>query len=158
MSPTPASRTFTAEIVREGDSGGAGIELPFDPKDVFGKARAPVTATLRGYSYRTTTFFMSGRRFIPLAKKHMDGAGVSPGDRVRIKLTADEKPREIEPPADLLRAVRKLKGGRAAWDALSYTHKREHAEAIKSAKKPETRERRIAKAVEMLKARIDAKP
>jgi uncharacterized protein YdeI (YjbR/CyaY-like superfamily) len=40
----------------------------------------------------------------------------------------------------------------AAFDALSYTHRREYAEWIAQAKKEKTRERRAARAVEMLKA------
>jgi uncharacterized protein YdeI (YjbR/CyaY-like superfamily) len=54
-------------------------------------------------------------------------------------------------PADLAKALAKNAGAKARWEKLSYTHKREHVEAILQAKKPETRERRIAKAIEMLK-------
>lgn len=153
MSVRETSKTFTAEVVRDGDTGGCGISLPFDPKEVFGKTRAPVVATLRGYSYRTTTFFMCGEHFIPLAKKHREAAGVEPGERVRVCLELDNQPRVVETPPDLVRAMKRVKGAEAAWEALSYTHKREHVEAIEGAKKPETRERRIARAIEMLAAR-----
>ena len=37
-----------------------------------------------------------------------------------------------------------------AWRALSSTHQREHVEAIEQAKKPETRTRRIERALEMV--------
>jgi uncharacterized protein YdeI (YjbR/CyaY-like superfamily) len=40
---------------------------------------------------------------------------------------------------------------REAFDGLSYSHRREHVNAINDAKKAETRARRIAKALEMLK-------
>lgn len=155
MSPAPRATTkaFTAAVVRDGDAGGCGISLPFDPKGVFGRTRIPVVATLRGYSYRTTIFFMCGEHFIPLAKKHREAAGVEPGERVRVRLDLDDQPRVVETPADLVSALKKAKGAEAAWEALSYTHKREHVEAIEGAKKPETRERRIAKAIEMLTAR-----
>jgi uncharacterized protein YdeI (YjbR/CyaY-like superfamily) len=39
------------------------------------------------------------------------------------------------------------------WHELSYSHRREHAEAIAEAKRPETRDRRIAAAVRLLAAR-----
>lgn len=146
-------KTFTAMVLQEEGSGACGIELPFDPKEVFGKVRAPVVAAIRGHSYRTTTCVMGGVHFIPLARQHREAAGVRGGERVRVTLTPDDKPREIDPPADLLKAMRRVKGAKAAWDSLSFTHKREHVEAIDGAKKPETRERRIAKAVEMLAER-----
>jgi hypothetical protein len=38
----------------------------------------------------------------------------------------------VTPPADLLRALKATPGALALWKALSYTHQREHAEAIES--------------------------
>ncbi|MCC7389031.1 MAG: DUF1905 domain-containing protein [Phycisphaerales bacterium] len=155
MTQAARSKTFDAEVVRDHKTGGCGIALPFDPKAVFGKTRVPVVATLRGYSYRTTTFLMGGACFIPLAKKHRDGAGVEAGERVRVRLQVDDMPREVEAPADLLAALRQVKGALAAWEALSYTHKREHVQAIEGAKKPETRARRIFRAVEMVTSTLE---
>ena len=45
----------------------------------------------------------------------------------------------------------------AAWDKLSYTHRKEYAKSIEEAKKPETRARRIEKAIAMLAATGKAK-
>jgi uncharacterized protein YdeI (YjbR/CyaY-like superfamily) len=78
---------------------------------------------------------------------------VSPGEMVRVTLEPDLEPRVVEAPAELAAALKKNKQAKAAWEKLSYTHQREHAEAILDAKKPETRARRIAKAVEMLLAK-----
>ncbi|HEY3004739.1 MAG TPA: YdeI/OmpD-associated family protein, partial [Kribbellaceae bacterium] len=44
------------------------------------------------------------------------------------------------------------------WQELSYTHQREHVEAIEEAKKPETRARRIEGAVRMAAARPASRP
>ena len=52
-------------------------------------------------------------------------------------------------PKDLLAVLRKT-GTLAAWETLSFTHQREHVEAIEEAKKPETRQRRIAGCVDMV--------
>ena len=52
-------------------------------------------------------------------------------------------------PADLAKAL-KAAGVRASFDQLSFTHRKEHVRAVEEAKKPETRERRIAKCVDML--------
>jgi uncharacterized protein YdeI (YjbR/CyaY-like superfamily) len=52
--------------------------------------------------------------------------------------------------------VKALKAAPPAWDRwreLSYSHQREHAEAVEGAKKPETRARRIEGSVRTLGAR-----
>jgi len=46
------------------------------------------------------------------------------------------------------------KGLQAAWDRMSFSHRREYVSAITEAKKPETRQRRVAKTIEALEGRI----
>jgi len=65
-------------------------------------------------------------------------------------LEADEAPRTVKPPADLARALKVNPAAKARWEELSFTHRKEYVEAIEEAKKPETRARRIAKAIEQL--------
>lgn len=147
----PTSKTFKAKVAKAQDSGGCYVEIPFDPKQAFGKARAPVTATINdAHQFRTTTFTMKGLTFIPLRKSNRDAAGVEPGQTVTVTLTLDDEPRTVTPPDDLIKAMRKAKGAKAAWNALSYSHQREWAESIESAKKPETRQRRIDKCLAAL--------
>jgi hypothetical protein len=145
-------RRFSAVIVQDDNTSGCFIWLPLSPKAVFGKARAPVAVTINGHLFRTTTFTMGGRHFIPLNRGNRDAAGVGPGDRVDVVMAADAAPRVVKAPADLSHAL-DAAGATAAWSKLSYTHQREHVEAIDDAKKPETRARRIARCVDMLGAR-----
>ena len=126
------------------------IPLAFDPKPVFGKVRAPVKVTLNGYTYRSTIAAMGGPPCIPLRKSNGEAAGLQRGETVTIRLDLDTDKREIKPPPDFLRALRAIPGGASRWRALSYTHQREHVEAIEDAKKPETRDRRIAAAIKMI--------
>ena len=63
------------------------------------------------------------------------------------------EPRTVNPPADLARALKANREAQAAWDKLSYTHKKEYAGAVEEAKKPETRQRRVERAVAELVAR-----
>lgn len=123
------------------------LPLPFDPKPVFGKVRAPVKVTVRGFTYRSTIAAMGGPYCIPLRKSHREAAGVEGGQSVRVQLELDATPRVITPPSDLLRALKAVPGAHARWKALSYSHQREYVEAIEGAKKAETRTRRIAAAV-----------
>ena len=69
-----------------------------------------------------------------------------------VRLELDTEKREVKPPADLVKALKASPAALERWRALSYTHQREHVEAIEDAKKPETRVRRIAAAVSMLMA------
>lgn len=152
----PLSRTYTTKVLGDPDgSSVTALGIPFDPKDVFGKARAPVIVRVGPHSYRSTTFTMNGERFVPLRRSHREAAGVAAGQRVKVTLTLDDKPRVVKAPRDLLAAFREA-GLTAAWKSLSFTHQREHAEAIAGAKKPETRARRIAACVAMIAARAKA--
>ena len=126
------------------------IPLTFDPKEVFGKVRAPVKVTLNGYTYRSTIAAMGGPPCIPLRKSNREAARLEGGETIDVRLDLDTEKREVAPPADLVRALRSVRGGIDRWKRLSYSHQREHVEAIESAKKPETRARRIAAAVRFI--------
>lgn len=143
-----ASRTFTTTIVRDGSM--CAIDVPFDPRAVFGRVRAPVTVTLNGYTFRSTIASMGGPPFVPLRKSHREAAGLEGGETIEVRLELDTETREVAEPDDLLQALGAVAGADAQWRALSYTHRREHVEAIEGAKRPETRARRIEAAVRMV--------
>jgi uncharacterized protein YdeI (YjbR/CyaY-like superfamily) len=98
---------------------------------------------------------MRGRHLIGLSNANRQAAGVVTGDEVEVELELDAEPRVVTAPADFARALDADPVARAAYDRLADSHKREHVRAIESAKKPETRQRRIEKAVAMLR---DPKP
>ena len=123
------------------------IRVPFDPAPVFGKTRAPVRVTLNGYTYRSTIAAMGGEYFVPLRKSNREAAGLEGTETLQVCLELDEDKREVTPPADLVKALKATPGAWKQWQALSYSHQREHVEAIEQAKKPETRARRITAAV-----------
>ena len=125
------------------------IPLTFDPKAVFGKVRAPVRVTLNGYTYRSTIAAMGGPPCIPLRKSHREAAGLKGGETIMVRVDLDTEKREVTPPADLVKALKAEPPAWERWRELSYTHQREHAEAIEEAKKPETRTRRIATTVSL---------
>jgi hypothetical protein len=145
-----ASKTFTATIVRDGSM--CYIPLTFDPKPVFGKIRAPVKVTLNGYAYRSTIAAMGGPACIPLRTSNHDAAKLHGIDRIEVRLDLDTEARIVKPPADLVNAL-KAASLWDRWQALSFTHQREHAEAVEDAKKPETRARRIERAVQMIQSK-----
>lgn len=127
------------------------IPLTFDPKSVFGKVRAPVRVTLNGYTYRSTIAAMGGPACIPLRRSNREAAGLEGGETIEVRLDLDTEKRETTPPADFAKALKSAAPAWERWQALSYSHQREHVEAIQEAKKPETRARRIERATRMIR-------
>jgi Bacteriocin-protection, YdeI or OmpD-Associated/Domain of unknown function (DUF1905) len=144
-------KTFKTTIVRDGAA--CYIPVPFDPRPIFGKVRAPVKVTLNGYTYRSTIAAMGAGPCVPLRKTNREAAGVMGGEILPVTLELDSDKREIEPPSDLVKALKTVPHAWDGWRELSYTHKREHVEAIEEARKPETRARRIEAALRTAAAR-----
>ena len=142
----------TARVQIQSGDGMCCIPVPFDPKAVFGKVRAPVTVTLNGYTFRSTISSMGGATFVPLRRSHREAAGLAGDETLRVIFELDEGPREVTVPEDLRKALAANRSRRDRWDALSYTHRREHVEAIEGAKKPETRARRLQRTLRALDA------
>ncbi len=147
------TKKLRAKLGTDDDETGFFIELPFDVRKVFGRARPPVRVTVAGYSYRTTVFVYGGRSYVPVRRSHRQAAGVRAGDVVPASIALDTAPRVVRTPPDLAAAMRKNPRVAAAWRSLSYSHKKEHADAIREAKRPETRARRVRGAIAMLAAR-----
>jgi len=130
-----------------------GITIPFDVEQTYGtRARVPVRGTLNGFPYRSSIFPMGGKFMMAVNKELRAGANAKGGDTISVTMECDDEPRIITPPADLARALKANKPAQAAWDKLSYTHRKEHARAVEDAKRPETRVRRIEKAIAELAA------
>jgi len=124
-----------------------GITVPPDVVESLGGGKRPaVTVTLKKHSYRTTIAPMGGVFLIPVSSEHRSAAGIKAGDLLDVVVELDAAPREVEVPADLAAALKKA-GLLKAFDALSFTRRKEAVVAVESAKKQETRERRIEKVV-----------
>ena len=151
---TKATKRFRVLLERHATSEATGIVIPFDVLKVFGtRARVPVRGTLNGYAFRGSLFPVGdGTHYMVVRKELREAAGVEGGQTIAVTLERDDEPRTVTPPADLARALRQNKDARAAWDKLSYTHRREYAELIEGAKRPETRARRVEKALSQLAA------
>jgi hypothetical protein len=143
-------KKFETIIQENNTSSGHFIELPFDPREEFGNGRAPVKVTINRFTFRTTVFSMGGCYKVPFNNGNRRGAGVAAGDKVKMSMELDTEPRIVETPAGLAEALKKNKKAAAAWEKMSYSHKREYAEAIMAAKRPETRRKWIARTIEAL--------
>jgi hypothetical protein len=147
-------KRFRALLEKHETSEATLITIPFDVPATFGtRARVPVRGTINNFPYRSSIVPMGGKFILVVNKELRAGANAKAGDTVGMTLERDDEPRIITPPADLARALEANPAAQAAWDKLSYTHKKEHARAVEEAKRPDTRARRIEKAVAELQAK-----
>lgn len=125
-----------------------GIEVPPEVVTGLGAGKRPaVKVTLNEHTYRTTVAPMGGRFFLPVSADVRGASGVTAGDELDVGIELDTEPRTVEVPDDLAAALGAVPGARAAFDALSYTNRRQYVESVNGAKAAATRERRIAKCV-----------
>lgn len=145
--------TFKTTVMQAEDMNATGIVVPDEIVEKLGAGKKPkVSVSLKGYTYRSTVAVMGGKYMLPLAREHRDAAGVKGGDKVEVSLELDTALREVEVPKDFAAALRKA-GLTKDFAALAFTHRKEHVRSIEKAKAPETRLRRIEKAVAMVQAK-----
>jgi hypothetical protein len=137
--------TFTTTIQQAEDVNATGIRVPAEVIAALGTQKKPkVKVSLNGYTYRSTVFAYGDVFMLPLSQEHRAAAGVQAGDEVEVTLELDLEPRTVEVPDDLAAALADKPGATAAFDALSYTMRKEYARQVNEAKAQETRTRRIA--------------
>jgi hypothetical protein len=115
-----------------------------------GGKRAAVTVTIGSKTARLRLAVMGGQNLIGLSKASREELGVDIGDTVEATIELDAAARTVALPDDVAQALAKAKL-RKQFDALAFTHQKEHVRAITEAKKPETRMKRIAAMLEMLR-------
>jgi hypothetical protein len=145
--------TFTAPLELEGKTA-TGITVPPEIIDALGSGRQPlVHVTLgEGYAYRSRIGVRGGLFKVPVSAEHRTGAGLAAGDEVQVSLALDTEPREVEVPEDLAAALAAEPRARDAFASLSPSRKRQLTASVTDAKTPETRTRRVAKALDLLLA------
>jgi len=142
---------FRATVELSGKTA-TGIEVPAEIIEGLGKGkRPPVTVTIAGYTYRTTVGAMGGRFMLPLSAENRAAASVAAGDEVAVEIALDTEPREVDVPSDFAAALSDDAAAQAAFDKMSNSHKQRWILSITSAKAPETRKRRIVKAIEAIR-------
>ncbi len=127
------------------------LEIPPQVIETLGtKKRLPVTVTLNGYTYRTTVAVYGGRYYVPVRREVRETAKVTPGEPLDVSMEVDAAPRTVEEPEDLAAALNANGEARSTFDFLSYSHRKEYVQWITSAKREETRRRRVEQTNVML--------
>jgi hypothetical protein len=111
-------------------------------EELGGGKRAAVTVTIGKKSARLRLAVMGGQNLIGISKANRAELGIEIGDTVTATIELDQAPRTVEVPDDAAKALDTAKL-RKKFDALPFTHQKEHVQAIVEAKKPETRTKRI---------------
>lgn len=131
------------------------VEFPHDVQQEFGtKGQVKVVALFDGIEYRGSLARMGHHcHVLGMTKEIRRAIGKNPGDTVHVVLRKDDEPRAVELPLALAAALANEPEAMAFFESLSYTHKKEYAVWIADAKRPETMERRVRQAVDLLKGR-----
>jgi hypothetical protein len=142
---------FHTTILQSGKTA-TGIRIPDEIVEGLGAGKRPaVNVTINGYTYRSTVAVMGGDYMVGVNADNRVGAGVAGGDEVDVDIALDTAPREVSVPADLAAALDAEPAARRTFDALSNSNKSWHTLQVDGAKTDETRQRRIARSVEILR-------
>ena len=143
---------FRTTVLQAGKTA-TGIEIPDDVVAALGSGKRPaVKVTINGFTYRSSIATVSGKSMVGVSAENRAGAGVAGGDEVDVDIELDTAPREVTLPEDLAAALAAEPKARETFEKLSNSNKGWHVLQVTGAKTDETRQRRIAKSIETLKA------
>jgi hypothetical protein len=143
---------FKVKLDGVGSGEVAALSAPFDVEQTFGtRARVPVRGSINGFPFRSSLMPMGGCHRMVVNKTIRDGAGVKAGDTVAVVMERDDAARKVTPPAALKKELAKSKTAQTNWEKQSFTNQKEMARSIVEVKQEETRTRRLAKVMDVLK-------
>ena len=155
MATTPASICFKATLLRPESPKGAAWAFLVLPADASAKlstrSMTTVDGTLEGHPFQATLEpDGQGSHWLKVGRALREAAGAAVGDTVALEITPVAVEPEPRVPAALRKALAAAPAARAQWSSLSPVARRDWIHWITSAKKAETRERRITNACDML--------
>lgn len=151
----PEIISFTAKLEKSDDGmDTAFITIPFNVEKTYGtKGQVKVKASFDGHPYRGVIANMgTGCHIIGVRKDIRAAIGKSVGDSIHVEIEKDSEERIVDVPEDLKAALSKSKKAEAFYNTLSFTNRKEYAVWVSSAKKTETREKRVAESIRKLLA------
>ncbi|WP_410494183.1 DUF1905 domain-containing protein [Chryseobacterium shigense] len=144
---------FTGIIKQNGDMNAAFVEFPFSAEELFGKkGQVKIKAIFDDkVEYRGSLSKMkSDCHILGLTQNIRKQLGKSFGDEVSVNLTEDKEERTVEIADDIAVVFNENLEAKSLFDKMSYTHRKEYIRWIEEAKKPETRENRKIRMIEMI--------
>ena|ERR1700691_1273524 len=142
---------FKVKLIGQPGKSTAALKPPFDVVEVFHtKARVPVKGTINGFPFRSSLMNMGTGHMMAVNAQLRAGANCKGGDTVSVVMELDQDERKVEVPAPLKKIIASDPKAKESWSKLSFTHQKEWMRAIEDAKRPETREKRIAAMMDAL--------
>lgn len=143
---------FKVKLIGQAGSEVAALKPPFDVVEVFQrKGRVPVKGTINGFPFRSSLMNMGDGHMMAVNAQLRAGGNCQAGDTVNVVMELDEDERKVEIPAYLKKIIDSDAKARESWPKLSFTHQKEYVREIDGAKRPETREKRIAAMLDALR-------
>lgn len=122
-------------------------------KKLPARSQTSVKGTLNGAAFRATLDpDGQGSHWLKVSRTLREAAGVQAGDKVELEIAPVEREPQPRVPADLRTALAGVPEARATWSDITAVARRDWIHWINSAKRAETRARRIANACDMLAA------
>jgi hypothetical protein len=142
---------FRATLLLSGKTA-TGVEVPAEVVEKLGAGkRPPVSVTINGHTYRSSVASMGGKFMLGVSAEQRDKTGVAAGDELDVEIEHDTEPRVVTVPPDFARALDGDAEAKRVFGKLAYSHQLRHVLAIEGGKTAETRQRRIDKAIVMLR-------
>lgn len=141
---------ISAVILKADDMDVTYIAVPFDVEKTFGKKRLKIKVWYDKVLYRGLLTKYNGEYNLIINKEIRAQLGKDAGDTINVKIEEDTEERTIEIPKIMEDFFKKEKQLKTVFDKLAYTHKKEYALWITSAKREETLQNRLLKFKEML--------
>jgi hypothetical protein len=115
------------------------------------RSMTTVDGTLNGHPFRAT-LEPDGKKshWLKVNKRLRDAAGANSGDSVTVEIRPAGVELESRVPTDLRKALAASAKARALWSEITPIARRDWIQWITSAKRPETRTRRVENACKML--------
>jgi hypothetical protein len=140
-------------VLEEARGGGALVGVPVEVvEELGGGGRIKVVATFDGIEYRGSVVTYGGRQIIGVLKEIRTRLGKGPGDEISVTLELDREERTVELPEELAAVLDADLEARRRFEALSYSHQRQHALHVAEAKQAATRERRAQRVIDDLRS------
>ncbi|MPS63988.1 MAG: hypothetical protein DI622_00050 [Chryseobacterium sp.] len=144
---------FNAIIQQNGEMNAAFVEFPFSTIELFDKkGQVKIKALFDDkVEYRGSLVKMkSDCHILGLTQEIRKKLNKTFGDNVSVSLIEDKEERTVEIADDISLIFNENKEAKILFDKMSYTHRKEYIRWIEEAKKPETRENRKIKMIQMI--------
>lgn len=143
-----SEQRFDAVIQKEGSF--TFVSIPFSPREVWGaKPRYHVAGSINGHAVRGCLGVLGQDYFLRLGAAWLRDNSIQAGGSVQVRL-APEGPQEDNLATDIAKALSKDKTAKDFFEGLPTFYRKNYIRWIESAKREETRAKRITEMMGLL--------